>query len=77
MARTFLIRHGPFGIFVARFLPGMRFLAGPLAGLLRLPFAAFFVANAAGAVVFVPAVVGLGYAVGYGFGGCSPRWNAP
>src|SRR5262249_13250833 len=68
-ARTFLIRHGSLGVFIARFLPGMRFMAGRLAGLMRVPFAAFFVANASGALVFVPTVVGLGYAVGYGFGG--------
>jgi len=31
-------------------------------------FAAFLIANVAGALVYVPVVVGAGYAVGYGFG---------
>ena len=31
-------------------------------------FVSFLIANVAGAVVYVPVVVGAGYAVGYGFG---------
>jgi membrane protein DedA with SNARE-associated domain len=31
-------------------------------------FSSFLLANVAGAVVYVPVVVGAGYAVGYGFG---------
>jgi membrane protein DedA with SNARE-associated domain len=31
-------------------------------------FASFLIANVAGAVLYVPVVVGAGYAVGYGFG---------
>jgi membrane protein DedA with SNARE-associated domain len=31
-------------------------------------FSAFLIANVAGALVYVPVVVGAGYAVGYGFG---------
>jgi membrane protein DedA with SNARE-associated domain len=31
-------------------------------------FASFLIANVAGAFVYVPVVVGAGYAVGYGFG---------
>ena len=55
-------------MFVARFIPGVRFTAGPLAGALGMRFASFLIANVAGAVVYVPVVVGAGYAVGYGFG---------
>ncbi|HEX7786699.1 MAG TPA: hypothetical protein VF653_10800, partial [Methylomirabilota bacterium] len=51
-----------------RFIPGIRFTAGPLAGALGLPLASFLVANVAGALVYVPVVVGAGYAVGYGLG---------
>ena len=54
--------------FVARFLPGIRFLAGPLAGGLGMRFAPFFAANVLGALVYVPAVVAAGYAIGYGLG---------
>jgi membrane protein DedA with SNARE-associated domain len=55
-------------VFVARFVPGVRFTAGPLAGALGMPFSAFLFANVAGAVLYVPVVVGAGLAVGYGFG---------
>ncbi|MBI3001462.1 MAG: DedA family protein [Deltaproteobacteria bacterium] len=61
-------RYGPTGVFCARFLPGLRFLAGPLAGTVGLPFLPFFIANILGAVLYVPLAVGAGLAIGYGFG---------
>jgi membrane protein DedA with SNARE-associated domain len=64
----FVARRGPFAVFVARFVPGVRFMAGPLAGGLGMRFSAFFVANVLGAIVYVPAVVGAGFAIGYGLG---------
>lgn len=66
--KAFVARRGAVAVFVARFVPGVRFTAGPLGGALGLSFASFFVANVAGAFVYVPVVVGAGYAVGYGFG---------
>ena len=66
--RGFVIRHGPFGVFVALFLAGLRFLAGPLAGAVGLPFHAFLRGNLLGAMLFVPYAVGIGYAIGYGLG---------
>lgn len=66
--RSFVERRGPLAVFVARFLPGLRFAAGPLAGALGLRFGPFFAANVLGAAVYVPAAVGAGYAVGYGLG---------
>lgn len=66
--QAFVARRGPLAVFVARFVPGIRFTAGPLAGSLGLPFAYFLLANVAGAVLYVPVAVGAGYAVGYGFG---------
>jgi membrane protein DedA with SNARE-associated domain len=66
--KTFVARRGVVAVFVARFVPGVRFTAGPLAGALGLPFSSFLLANVAGAVLYVPVVVGAGYAVGYGFG---------
>ena len=66
--KAFVSRRGPVAVFVARFVPGIRFTAGPLAGALGLPFGSFLVANVAGAILYVPVVVGAGYAVGYGFG---------
>jgi membrane-associated protein len=67
-ARDLMGRRGALAVFAARFVPGLRVLAGPLAGAGGLPFPAFFIANALGALVYVPFAVGLGYAVGYGLG---------
>jgi membrane protein DedA with SNARE-associated domain len=64
----FLRRYGGIGVVVARFLPGLRFLGGPLAGAARLPVLRFMLANLLGAALFVPYAVGLGYAIGYGAG---------
>jgi membrane protein DedA with SNARE-associated domain len=66
--RRFVSRYGPLAVFGGRFIPGLRFLAGPLAGAAGLGFRSFVVANALGAAVFVPYGVGLGYAIGYGLG---------
>jgi membrane protein DedA with SNARE-associated domain len=68
-ARAFVGQRGAAGVFLARFIPGMRFAAGPLAGALGMPFTKFAVPNALGAAAYVPLVVGVGYAVGYGLGG--------
>jgi membrane protein DedA with SNARE-associated domain len=65
---AFVARHGAWAVLVARFLPGLRVLAGPVAGMSRMPFVAFTIANVVGAVLYVPFAVGLGYAAGYGFG---------
>lgn len=66
--QAFVRRRGPLAVFVARFIPGIRFAAGPLAGALGMRFVSFLVANVAGAALYVPVLVGAGYAVGYGFG---------
>jgi membrane protein DedA with SNARE-associated domain len=66
--RTFIVRWGSLGVFVARFLPGLRFLAGPLAGAVGLHLTAFIAANMFGAFLYVPAIVTAGYIVGYGAG---------
>ena len=67
--RRFVQRYGSFGVFIARFVIGLRFLAGPLAGSLGLPWRSFLTANTLGALVYVPIMVGAGYAVGVGLGG--------
>ncbi len=64
----FVTRYGSFGVFAARFIPGLRFLAGPLAGATGLRPIPFLTANMLGALVYVPYAVGIGYAVGYGLG---------
>jgi membrane protein DedA with SNARE-associated domain len=55
-------------VFVARFVPGLRFMAGPLAGATGMRFGAFAIANVLGAVVYVPLVTAAGWGVGYGLG---------
>ena len=61
-------RYGALAVFAARFLPGLRFLAGPTAGATGLRPFLFFLANLSGASIYVPIAVGLGYMVGYGLG---------
>jgi membrane protein DedA with SNARE-associated domain len=58
--RKFMGRWGALGVFVARFIPGLRFLAGPLAGTVGLHFSALITANVLGAVVYVPVIVAAG-----------------
>jgi membrane protein DedA with SNARE-associated domain len=65
---AFIERRGPFAVFVARFIPGIRFMAGPLAGGLGLRFLPFVLANVLGALVYVPVAVAGGYVIGYGLG---------
>lgn len=68
MMQDFVSRRGMLAVFIARFVPGLRFMAGPLAGALGMPFTRFFAANMLGALCYVPLVVGLGYTIGYGLG---------
>jgi len=53
---------------VARFIPGLRFAAGPVSGISGIPALTFFIANVLGAVCYVPIVDGVGYAIGRGAG---------
>ena len=63
-AEQFFARHGHRAVFFGRFMAGIRFLAGPLAGISRMRFRQFFAYNASGAVVYVSAVTLVGYAAG-------------
>ena len=63
----FLNRRGATAIFIARFIAGMRIVAGPLAGVLRMEWKKFVLANAAGAVVWVTTIALLGYTFGSEF----------
>jgi membrane protein DedA with SNARE-associated domain len=67
-SQRFLLTHGAPAIFVARFVPGLRFAAGPVSGISGVAASTFFIANTLGAVCYVPIVVGLGYAIGRGAG---------
>jgi len=50
--QNFVNRHGQVAVFLARFIPGLRFLAGPLTGIAGMRFPRFFLANIAGAAVY-------------------------
>lgn len=63
-AEQFFTRHGHWAVFFGRFVAGIRFLAGPLAGISRMRFGQFFAFNASGAVVYVSAVTLIGYGAG-------------
>jgi membrane protein DedA with SNARE-associated domain len=57
-------RYGAATIFVARFIAGMRIVAGPLAGVLRMSWRKFLLFNFLGAVVWVSVIAGVGYFFG-------------
>jgi membrane protein DedA with SNARE-associated domain len=63
-AEDFLQRHGSLAIFAARFIAGMRIIAGPLAGVLRMEWKRFLLANAAGAAAWVTVIACVGYFFG-------------
>ena len=57
-------RYGAATVFVARFIAGMRIIAGPLAGVLRMPWRKFLLFNFLGAVLWVSVISGVGYLFG-------------
>ncbi|MGC2323470.1 MAG: DedA family protein [Terriglobales bacterium] len=57
-------RHGHIAIFFARFIFGLRIIAGPLAGVLRMPWRQFVLFNFMGAAVWVTAVSLAGFFFG-------------
>jgi membrane protein DedA with SNARE-associated domain len=61
-------RYGSATIFFARFVFGMRVLAGPMAGVLRMPWRKFLIFNFLGASVWVSVICGAGYLFGRHFG---------
>jgi len=57
-------RYGPTTIFFARFIAGMRIVAGPLAGVLRMDWPKFALWNFLGTIVWVSVISGIGYFLG-------------
>jgi membrane protein DedA with SNARE-associated domain len=57
-------RHGSVTILFARFVFGMRVVAGPMAGVLRMPWKKFAVFNALGAALWVTVISVVGYSFG-------------
>src|SRR5215467_10630263 len=68
-AQALIARYGTRAVFIARFVPGLRTVAGPLAGAGGLPPLRFFGANLLGAICYVPWPVLFGFGIGYGFAG--------
>jgi membrane protein DedA with SNARE-associated domain len=63
-----LARYGPVAIFFARFVFGLRIVAGPLAGVLRMPWKKFLLYNFLGASLWVSVIAGAGYLFGRHWG---------
>ncbi len=61
-------RYGCHTIFFARFVFGMRVIAGPLAGVLRMPWREFALFNFLGALLWVTVISTLGYIFGRHWG---------
>ena len=57
-------RYGSLTVFFARFIFGLRIFAGPLAGVLRMPWKAFVLFNFMGAVLWVTVIATIGYLFG-------------
>lgn len=62
--KVFFRQHGNKTVFFARFIAGLRFMAGPMAGSAGMPFLSFFGWNVLGAVVWCTAMVLIGYIIG-------------
>lgn len=62
--KTFFERYGNKTVFMARFIAGLRFMAGPMAGAAGMPFWRFFGWNVLGAIVWCAAMVALGHMIG-------------
>jgi len=57
-------RYGAVAVFFARFVFGLRIVAGPLAGVLRMPWKKFLLFNFLGAALWVTVIAGVGYLFG-------------
>ena len=62
--QLFFQTHGSKAVFMARFIAGVRFMAGPMAGACGMPFFQFLGWNVLGAIVWCSLVVTVGYLVG-------------
>ena len=62
--QEFFKPHGSKAVFMARFVAGARFLAGPMAGAAGMPFWRFLGWNLLGAFVWCTLVITVGYLVG-------------
>jgi len=58
------LRYGAATVFVARFITGMRVIAGPLAGVLRMDWRKFVIFNFLGAALWVTVISSAGFLFG-------------
>jgi membrane protein DedA with SNARE-associated domain len=63
-AEALFERRGWLAVFAGRFVALLRIFAGPLAGMHRMPWPGFFVANATGGGLWVAAIVVVGVLIG-------------
>jgi membrane protein DedA with SNARE-associated domain len=62
--QVFFQVHGSKAVFMARFIAGVRFMAGPMAGACKMPFLQFLGWNVLGAMVWCSVIVTVGYLLG-------------
>jgi len=60
-------KYGPLTVFFARFVFGLRIIAGPMAGVLKMPWRRFVLFNFLGAAVWVSVISAVGYQFGQHF----------
>jgi membrane protein DedA with SNARE-associated domain len=65
LAERYFDRYGSLTVFFARFVTGIRVIAGPAAGAAGMPWPRFVVANAAGALCWATAVTLAGHFAGH------------
>ena len=63
-AEELFARRGWVAVFTGRFIALLRIFAGPLAGMHRMPWPGFFVANATGGALWVAVIVVVGVLIG-------------
>ncbi len=63
-AESIFLRYGNWTVFIARFVTGLRVFAGPLAGVLHMPWTRFLLFNFSGAVVWSVVITLVGYFFG-------------
>jgi len=67
-AQAIFLRWGQWAVFVARFITGLRVIAGPFAGAFVMPYPRFLFFNFTGAVVWAIAIGWVGFLFGSNWG---------
>ena len=68
MAESYFTRYGSFTVFFARFVTGLRVVAGPAAGASLMPWSRFALSNGAGAILWAASITLLGKYFGHAWG---------